>query len=92
MSGSEQQVYADSAYASAKTNQYLKERHIESCVLERAYRNKPLTAAQKAKNRIRSRIRSTVERTFGILKQHYGMGQAWYLGLIRNQETRCVLI
>lgn len=85
ISGCEEQVYADSAYASEKTNQYLKAQQIENCVLERAYRNKPLTAAQKAKNKIKSHIRSTVERTFGILKQHYAMGQARYLGLVRNQ-------
>ena len=85
ISGTEKQVYAGSAYASEKTNQYLKERQIENCVLERAYRNKPLTGVQKAKNKIRSRVRSTVERTFDILKQHYGMGQARYLGLARNQ-------
>ena len=85
ISGREKRVYADSAYASEKTNQYLKEKQIENGVLERAYRNKPLTEAQKAKNKIKSRIRSTVERTFGILKQHYGMGQARYMGLVRNQ-------
>jgi IS5 family transposase len=48
-------VYADSAYASEKTNQYLKEQQIENGVLERTYRNKPLTTAQKAKNKIKSR-------------------------------------
>ncbi|UQB41952.1 transposase [Thiomicrospira microaerophila] len=29
-------------------------------------------------------MRYIVERTFGILKQHYGMGQARYNGLARN--------
>ena len=85
ISGTEKEVCADSAYASEKTNSYLKEKRIGNGVLERAYCNKPLTAAQKARNEIKSRIRSTVERTFGILKQHYGMGQARYLDLVRNQ-------
>lgn len=56
-------------------------------VLERAYRNKPLTAEQKAVNRINSSVRSIVERVFGVLKLHYGMNQARYLGLNRNKAS-----
>jgi IS5 family transposase len=85
LSGTESQVYADSAYASEKTNEWLADKKIENRVLERAYRNKPLQPAQKKQNKIKSRIRSTVERVFGILKLHYGMAQARYLGKARNQ-------
>lgn len=49
-----------------------------------AYRNTPLTDAQKAQNRLWAGTRCTVERTFGILKLHYGMAKARYLGLKRN--------
>lgn len=85
ISGTESQVYADSAYASEKTNAWLAERNIDNRVLERAYRNKPLTPEQKLRNKNKSRIRSIVERGFGILKLHYGMAQARYLGKARNQ-------
>ena len=37
--------------------------------------------------------RSTVERVFGVLKLHYAMGKARYLGLGRNRtrvELMCV--
>jgi IS5 family transposase len=44
-----------------------------------------LTAAQKADNKIRSGIRSTVERVFGLLKLHHGLGKARYMGLERNK-------
>ena len=40
-----------------------------------------------------SSIRSTVERVFGVLKQHYGMAKARYLDLARNRtrfELMCV--
>ncbi len=84
LSGTEAHVYADSAYASGNTNQWLAERGIENRVLERAYRNKPLTEKQKAHNKPCSPIRRIVERTFGILKLHCGMAQARYLGLARN--------
>jgi hypothetical protein len=40
----------------------------------------PLTAADKQHNRLLSGIRCTVERVLGVLKQHYGMGQARYRG------------
>jgi transposase, IS5 family len=85
LSEKESKVFADSAYASRKTNQWLEQRRIGNGVLERAYRNKPLTDQQKASNKVKSRIRCGVERVFGILKLHYGMAQARYLGKSRNQ-------
>lgn len=77
-------VYADSAYASKKHDDWLAERGIDNRVLKRAYRNTPLTEAQKLQNRLHSGVRSTVERVFGILKLHYGMAKARYVGLKRN--------
>lgn len=85
LSGEESAVYADSAYASEATSDWLGQRHIANGVLERAYRNRPLTQHQKANNRRKSSIRNGVERVFGLLKLHYGMGQARYLGKVRNQ-------
>ena len=85
LTGNEVAVYADSAYASEKTAKRLKKKGVENKVLERAYRNKPLTDKQKKSNKIKSRIRSTVERVFGVLKLHYGMSQARYLGKRRNR-------
>lgn len=84
LSGKEDQVYADSAYASEATDKWLADKQIENRVLERAYRNKPLTEKQKRHNRKCSPIRSIVERSFGVMKLHYGMGRAHYLGLARN--------
>ena len=91
LSGDESAAYADSAYASKKHSAWLKERNIQNKILQRAYRNKPLTAAQKQFNRLQSGTRSIVERVFGILKLHYAMGKARYLGLARNQ-TRLMLM
>lgn len=36
-------------------------------------------------NRLHAGVRCTVERVFGVLKQHYGMRKARYLGLARNR-------
>jgi Transposase DDE domain len=71
----EYQLYADlcprgyKAYASAEHDKLL------------AKRNQPLNEQQKHQNHQWSSVRSTVERVFGILKQHYGIGKARYLGL-----------
>ncbi|MDP0587702.1 MAG: transposase [Candidatus Endonucleobacter bathymodioli] len=43
------------------------------------------TENDKCFNRLHSGVRSTVERVFGILKSHYGMEKARYLGLSRNR-------
>ena len=77
------QVYADSAYANKKNDKKLGKQNNK--VLHRAYRNKPLTNEQKQDNRQRSSIRYVVERTFGLLKLHHGLGKARYLGLERNR-------
>ena len=47
LSGTESAVYADSAYKSEKHDALLAMRGTKNCILERAYRNKPLTGAQK---------------------------------------------
>ena len=85
LSGNEEKVFADSAYASEKTNAWLSEKNIDNGVLERAYRNKKLTDEQKRRNKILSRTRYIIERFFGIAKLHYGMAKARYLGLARNK-------
>jgi IS5 family transposase len=46
--------------------------------------NTSLTPEQKKKNQRNSGTRCIVERVFGVVKLHYGMGQARYLGLPRN--------
>ncbi len=84
LTGAEQAVYADSAYASAHHGVLLEQKQIKNGILKRAYRNKPLTKTEKQQNKYLSSIRSTVERVFGILKLHYGMGKARYLGQARN--------
>jgi IS5 family transposase len=44
-----------------------------------------LNDVQKKHNRQNSGTRSIVERPFGVLKLHYDMGKARYLGLARNK-------
>lgn len=93
LTGDESAVYADSAYPSKTHNDWLSDHSIENKLIKRAYRNRPLTKEDKRFNRLYSGTRCTVERVFGILKQHYAMGKARYLGLARNRtrfELMCV--
>tara|TARA_B110000503_G_scaffold129018_1_gene200780 strand:- start:239 stop:616 length:378 start_codon:yes stop_codon:yes gene_type:complete len=85
LSGKESEGYADSAYKSKQHDDWLEDHYVNNKVVDRAYRNTPLTPEQKKKNQRDSGTRGTVERVFGILKLHYGMGQARYLGLARNR-------
>jgi transposase, IS5 family len=84
LTGGEEQVYADKAYASAAHDKLLAKRNTGNRILHKAKRNQPLSDQQKHQNRQWSGIRSTVERVFGVLKQHYGIAKARYLGLKRN--------
>jgi transposase, IS5 family len=77
-------LYADKAYASAEHDKLLAKRNTANRILHKAKRNQPLNGQQKHQNRQWSSVRSTVERVFGVLKQHYGIGKARYLGLKRN--------
>lgn len=93
LNGKESAVYADSAYPSKTHNDWLTEHGIENRLIKRAYRNRPLSPEEKRFNRLHSGTRSTVERVFGVLKQHYAMGKARYLGLARNRtrfELMCM--
>jgi IS5 family transposase len=84
----EEQVYADKAYASAEHDKLLAKRNTGNRILHKAKRNQPLSDQQKQQNRQWSSVRCTVERVFGILKQHYRLAKARYLGLQRNQARR----
>ena len=75
LGGKASAVYADSAYKSKEHDDWLEDHHVDNKVIERAYRNTPLTPEQKKETQRNSGTRCTVERVFGVLKLHYGMGQ-----------------
>lgn len=83
-------VYADSAYASDEIAGILHAKGIGNQIHERAYRNKPLTEAQKAANKLKSKTRARVEHVFGTMKhtmkgfalRSIGLARAkWNIGL-----------
>jgi IS5 family transposase len=62
-------LYADSAYKSDEIDKILVNKKIENQIHERGYRGHPLSEAQKALNRLKSRIRARVEHVYGRLAQ-----------------------
>jgi IS5 family transposase len=76
-------VWADSAYRSEEIEARLKASHLRSKIHRKGYRNKPLTAHQKAHNRCRSRIRARVEHVFGHQVTAMGGKLIRTVGLVR---------
>jgi IS5 family transposase len=77
-------VYADSAYRSAEAEALLAQQQVASQIHERAYRNHPLTDAQKETNRQKSKIRARIEHVFGYMSQSMKGFSLRYIGKRRN--------
>lgn len=88
VTGEEQGVYADKGYYGQERREYLERKGIFCGIMEKAVRGRRLDRWQEKKNKFISRVRSAVERRFGILKKHYGCVRVKYGGLERN---RCQL-
>lgn len=73
-------VYADKGYTSAKNSELLQSLQLRDGIMSKATRNHPLSYRKQKRNRLISAIRGTVERTFGTLKQVYGLRRASYIG------------
>ena len=77
-------TYVDSAYTGEACEEVFERKRVKGKVIERAYRNKPLTARQRKRNRAKSRIRVRVEHVFGTMCMC--MRAAWNrcIGMNRN--------
>jgi IS5 family transposase len=67
-----QPIFADFAYKSQEIDEELKRRGFDPQIIERAYRNHPLTDEQKANNKLKSKIRCRIEHIFGAQKNANG--------------------
>ena len=63
----DEELYADSAYIGEQIEKKLIDKNIKPQIIERAFRNKPLTDEQKENNRIKSKIRCRIEHVFGFV-------------------------
>ena len=78
-----QSFYADSAYTGPDQEKVIAGAKMKNCVIEKGYRNKPLTEKQKAKNRAKSKIRARVEHVFGFIENNMQGSYIRSIGIAR---------
>lgn len=82
---SEQSVFADKGYANKTRKNKLEKHGIFDGILEKGYRNKPLTKSQIKLNKILSQVRNKVERPFAFMKRILNYQRCCYYDLRRNR-------
>lgn len=82
--GGEESLHGDSAYHSKELKTQAEASGLAFNVNQRATRNKPLTKAQRARNRGLSRVRATVEHPFLVVKRLWGHAKVRYRGIKKN--------
>ncbi len=85
LEGWEKAIFADKAYDQQKLKQQCRKKGVVYGILAKAKRNRPLSRKQRMRNKIFSRIRSKVERVFGIFSLHLQRKKARYVGLFANE-------
>src|SRR5699024_9503691 len=85
LSGDERAIFGDKAYPSKELKQKCRKEGIYYGVLDKAYRNTPLSRAQQARNNRNRRVRRYVEHPFSALKRRYGMAKAKAKTKLRNK-------
>jgi IS5 family transposase len=63
-------LFADSAYKGEEIEKCLG-KNVENNIIEKGYRNKPLTDEQKERNRAKSKIRCRIEHVFGYMTNSF---------------------
>ena len=77
-------TYVDSAYVGPRCEAVFERNEVESKVIERPYRNRPLTAGQQRRNRAKSRVRARVEHVFGTMRMSLRARWNRCIGQLRN--------
>jgi IS5 family transposase len=92
--GNETRLYGDSAYRGKAQRERLKgiAPQAKDFTNKRAYRNVPLTDADKETNRRKSSIRAKVEHPFLILKRLWGFAKVRYRGLAKNANRAFAML
>jgi len=83
--GKEKYIIADKGYANEKRKAKLRCREVFCGVLDKRYRNRPLSHEQKAQNKKLSAVRNAVERPFAYAKQVLNYTRCSYYTLGRNR-------
>lgn len=79
----DENLFADSAYKSAKTDAQLAELGVKNYIHEKGARNRPLNNLQIEFNRLKSQVRCRIEHIFGCVENSMGGPELEYIGLPR---------
>jgi transposase, IS5 family len=92
--GSETRLYGDSAYRGEEQRERLKQiaPRAKDFTNKRAYRNRPLSDADKQTNRRKSSVRAKVEHPFLTLKRIWGFAKVRYRGLAKNANRALAML
>jgi IS5 family transposase len=82
--GRETRVWGDSAYMGQKEAIVRRAPRAQDFTNRRARRNHPLTEAERAVNRTKSRVRAKVEHPFCVVKRLWGFTKVRYRGIAKN--------
>ncbi|MDR8394681.1 IS5 family transposase [Aliifodinibius sp. S!AR15-10] len=85
LAGDERAIFGDKAYPSKDLKIRCRQEGIYYGILEKAYRNTPLSASQKTRNHRHRRVRRQVEHPFAAMKGRYGMRWATAKTKLRNK-------
>jgi len=78
-----QPLYADSAYTGEDQETVYKKKKVINKIIEKGYRNKPLTEEQKTNNKEKSRTRVRVEHVFGFVENSMHGSIVRTIGIVR---------
>jgi len=82
--GQETRVWGDRAYAGQRPAITAAAPGACDFTHRKAYRNRPLSLADHARNRTKSQVRAKVEHTIGVMKRIFGFTKVRYRGLAKN--------
>jgi IS5 family transposase len=85
-----QAVLADKGYATESNRTWLMEQGYLDGVMRKGTRGHPLSEAEKAVNRLISKVRFKVEQCFGTLKRKFQFQRARYFGLQKVEGQMCL--
>ena len=85
LTGSERRVLADKGYANKQRKKSLQEQGINCGIMDKGYRNTPLTKKQRQRNKLLSAVRNAVERPFAFMKQVLNYQRCRYYDIARNR-------
>lgn len=82
--GNETRVWGDSAYTGQTEAIQAIAPEARDFTQKKASRHKPLSAAERAKNRNKSKVRAKGEHPIGVIKRVFGFVKVCYRGIAKN--------